>query len=218
MTEKKEEYKSIYGHEKNSLSWSSYSKWKAGKQSYRDQYYHLERPRFETPETIFGKKIGKYLEEDHPEVKHVEKYKCPEHKISVEIEGIKVIGYLDNFDPIKKRFLEYKTSHKTKDGKHNWTDLAVSKHRQLDFYSMLIQEKYGLVQNQCKLIYLETQESYVYYKGRQLEAVNKGLKLTGEVKEFKRTIAQWERDAIKRDIIKVAKEIKEDYERFRKNN
>lgn len=218
MTEKKKKYKSIYGHEKDSLSWSSYSAWKSGKDTYRKRYYASERPSFETAETIFGKKIGKYLEDGHKEVAHVEKYSHPEHKISVEIEGVKIIGYLDNFDPIKKRFIEYKTSHKNKEGKHNWTALTVAKHKQLDFYSMLIQEKYGKVQNQCKLIYLETQESFIEYKGRKLESVNKGLKLTGDVRVFKRCIEQWERDAIKRDIIKVAKEIKEDYERFRQNN
>lgn len=210
------EKKSIYGWNKDSLSWSAYSTWKGSKESYRDRYYYETRPNFQTPQTMFGNKIGDYLENNHKDVDHVEKYSKPEHRIYVKVDGVKLIGYLDSFDPKQCRFLEYKTSHRNKKGQHQWDYVKVAKHRQLDFYSMLIKEKYGKVQNQCKLIYMETEKSNITYKGHVLESVNYGLRLTGTVFTFKRSIEDWEREAIKKDIIKVANEIKEDYERHKK--
>lgn len=210
--------KSIYGWNKNTISWSAFSTWLSSKEQYRSRYYYEERPSFQTPETMFGNHIGKKLEDGDPEVGHIEQYSHPEHRILVTVGGVKLLGYLDSFDPKKNRFLEYKTSHKNKKGEHYWNAVKVAKHQQLDFYSLLIQKKYGSVQNQCKLIYMETEETPVQYKGRKFETINKGLRLNGNVKEFKRSIEQWERDVMRDEIIKVAKEIKEDYEKHRENN
>jgi len=210
--------KSIYGWNKDSLSWSAFSTWLSSKDQYRLRYYFEDRPSFQTAETMFGNHIGKYLEDGHADVAHIEQYSHPEHRISVTIEGVKLIGYLDSFDPKKNRFLEYKTSHKNKKGEHYWNAVKVAKHKQLDFYSLLIQKKYGSVQEECKLIYMETEETPLLYKGRKLEAMNKGLRLTGEVKEFKRKIEQWERNFMQQEIKKIAKAIKLDYERHRQNN
>lgn len=210
--------KSIYGYNKDTLSWSAYSKWKGSQGTYRDTYYYETRKSFETAETIFGKKIGDYLENNNKEVEHIKKYFHPEHRIVVVVGGIKLLGYLDSFDKKHRRFLEYKTSHKNKKGVHSWNAVKVAKHKQLPWYSLLIQAKYGRVQNQCSLIYMETEKSMIRYKGRILEPMNQGLRLTGYIREYKRSIQQWERDALEKDIIKVAGEIRQDYERFKENN
>lgn len=210
--------KSIFGHNKDTLSWSAYSLWTSSKDQYRKKYYEEIRPSFETAESIFGKKIGQYLEDGHEEVAHIKRYSHPEYKIMVEVEGVKLLGYLDSFGLKELAFLEYKTSHKNKEGKHYWDAVKVAKHGQLDFYSMLIQEKFGKVTEECELIYLETEENVIKYKGHTLQPADKGLRLNGNVKTFKRTIEQWERDAIKRKILEVAKEIKKDYEQYRKEN
>lgn len=212
------EKKSIYGWNKDTLSWSAFSTWLSSKEQYRLRYYFEDRPSFQTAETMFGNQIGKKLEDGHEDVAHIEQYSHPEHRILVTVDGIKLLGYLDSFDPKKNRFLEYKTSHRNKKGEHYWNAVKVAKHKQLDFYSLLIQKKYGKVQNQCKLIYMETEETPLLYKGRRLEAFDKGLRLTGEVKEFKRTIEQWERNFMQREIKKVAGAIKRDYEKHRQNN
>lgn len=212
------EKKNIYGWNKDTLSWSAFSTWLSSKDQYRLRYYFEDRPSFQTPETMFGNHIGKLLEESHVDVAHIEQYSHPEHRIQVTIEGVKLLGYIDSFDPEKNRFLEYKTSHKNKKGEHYWNAVKVAKHKQLDFYSLLIQKKYGSVQNECKLIYMETEETPLKYKGRELEAMNKGLRLTGEVKEFKRVIEQWERNFMQQEIKKIAKAIRTDYERHRKNH
>lgn len=212
------EKKSRFGYNKDSLSWSAFSKWKGSKEQYRMGYYFAERPSFQTAETMFGNHIGDKLENKHPDVDHIEQYSKPEQRILVTVGGVKLLGYLDSFDPKKNRFLEYKTGHKNKKGAHYWNAVKVAKHKQLDFYSLLIHKKFGKVQNQCKLIYMETEESVIIYKGRKLEPMHKGLRLTGEVKEFKRTIEQWERSAMQREILKVAKEIEKDYERFKRSN
>jgi len=210
--------KSLYGWNKDTLSWSAFSTWLSSKDQYLLRYYFEERPSFQTAETMFGNHIGKKLEDGHADVNHIEKYSDPEHRILVEVEGVKLLGYLDSFDPKGYRFLEYKTGHKNKKGEYYWNAVQVAKHKQLDFYSLLIQAKYGEVQNQCKLIYMETEETPLVYKGRKLEAMNKGLQLTGHVKEFKRTIEQWERNFMQQEIKRVAKAIKTDYERHRKSN
>lgn len=210
--------KSLYGWNKDTISWSAFSTWLSSKEQYRLRYYYENRPSFQTPETMFGNHIGKYLEDGHPEVEHIEQYSHPEHRILVEVDGVKLLGYLDSFDPKANRFLEYKTGHKNKKGEYYWNAVKVAKHKQLDFYSLLIQAKNGKVQNQCKLIYMETVEEPLIYQGRKLEAMNKGLRLNGHVKVFKRTIEQWERNFMQQEIKKVAKAIRTDYERHRKSH
>jgi hypothetical protein len=203
---------------KKYLSYSQYALWNSSKVSYRKRYYE-NIPIKENAEMIFGKKIGRYLEEDHPEVDHIEKYDTPEHRIELEIDGVKLLGYIDSYDSKNKQFIEYKTSHKDKYGKDQWNALKVQKHEQLDWYSMLIQEKYGEVVDKCKLIYLETEiNDNLLYKGVKIFRKDRGLRLTGKVETFEREIEQWERDFIKEKIIKTANEIKEDYARWRKEN
>ena len=210
--------KSIFGWNKDSMSWSAYFSWVGSKESYRKKYYVENRVDFSTLETAFGNKIGKLLENNHPSLAHIKKYSHPEYKIEVEIGGYKFIGYIDSFDLKTKSILEYKTSHKNKKGEHQWNHVKVSQHQQLDLYSLMVQKKFGKVKNLCELIYMETKfnDKKLTYKGRTFQK-RKALKLVGKPKTFKRTILQWERDAMEKRILKVANEIKEDYARLQKN-
>lgn len=209
---------------KEYLSYSQYALWNSNKDAYRRRYYLNEKSP-ETAETIFGKKVGRYLEEldktavtdeEREILNKVERYSKPEYKIEIDLEGTKLLGYLDSFDPKKKRFLEYKTSHKNKQGEDYWTHKKVQNHEQLDFYSLLVEMKHGKVQDDCKLVYMETEVTPVTYKGR--ETGKRHISLNGEIKVFERTVEDWERTHIKEKILKTIKEIEEDYAKFKKDH
>lgn len=204
------------------LSYSAYILWKKDKEGFRRKYYENEKP-FETVETIFGKKIAKMLEENEGIItladgtqKKIRSHDIMEKRIEVSLNGIPLMGYLDSFCNERKAIIEYKTGHLSKDGKVPWDRIKVLKHKQLDFYSLLIELKYGDVDPNCWLIWLETkfQKDTREFAGHKLEAQTRRLELSGNVLEFPRIIYKYERENIKKDIIKVALEIHEDYEKY----
>lgn len=197
------------GTVKHTLSWSGYNMWVKNKDSYRKRYYRGEKV-FENPETIFGKKVANMLElSDH--------IKGSETRIEIKLKnGLGLISYLDEFDEETFTIGEYKTGHETKDGKAPWNQVLVEKHKQLDFYSMMVKKKYGKVNNKVKLTWLETRfkTKTVEFDGHTLSTKSRELELTGRREVFTRTIYQWQRDKIEKDIIRVAYEIHEDFKKF----
>lgn len=206
---------SIYGKEKDSLSYSAISLWKSSKDAYRRRYYMMEKP-FENVETLFGKKVAKMLENRDPSLAHIPHYSDTEHKIETVIEGVKIKAFLDSFDPVRVKFLDHKSSHLDKNGKPPWTRLKVMKHDQLPFYSMLLKHVYGKVDNVCHLVWLETRfkTDTRVVMGHTVAAKTRELELTGKVKKFRRVIREWERKKIKLELLKIAEEIKQDYESY----
>jgi len=197
------------------LSWSAYSLWKKSKDQYRKRYY-LNEDSFETRETRFGKHVGKKVEDG--ESVHVDllQYSVKEHPIVVDCEGVTLKGYIDQFNPETCSILEMKTGHLNPQGKVPWDNIKVRKHGQLPFYSLMVELKYGKVDPVVVLQWLETEFKIeeTEFDGHVLKAPGSTLKLTGRIETFKRTIEPWEREKIKGDILLVAKEITEDYEKF----
>lgn len=198
------------------ISYSAYHLWRTSKDQYRKRYYENEKP-LETIETKFGKQIADWLESNDPRTKHIPNYLAREYDIEVMIEGTRVIGRIDGFDETRIRFLDHKSSHKDKDGKVPWDKVKVRKLEQLPFYSMLLKEKFGKVDNRCHLIWIETEfiENQEEFGGHILRAQGRELKMTGRVKKFPRVIRQFERKRIKEDLILAIKEIKQDYAEYR---
>mgnify|MGYP006888280883 CR=1 FL=1 len=201
------------------MSYSAYALWKRDKDAYRRKYYEEEKP-LETVETRFGKLLAEKLERCDDDVKHIPNYASREYNIEVFIKGNRVIGRLDGFDEDRKRFLDHKSAHATKDGKSPWNNLKVRKLEQLPFYSMLIKEKFGKVDRTCHLIWIETEfaDKTIIWNGSKLFSSSKSLMLTGKVKKFRRIITKYERDRIKNDLLKVMEEIKQDYVEYKKGN
>lgn len=199
---------------KGYLSYSAYHLWKKDKQAFRDRYYDGKKP-FETVETIFGKKIAKMMEDDHIELRHVPHYSKTEYALTAELEGVKLLSYLDSFDPEDIRFLDHKTGHVDKEGKPPWNRVKVQRHEQLVFYSMMLKLKFGKVHPVCHLIWLETKfkNKSIGFEGMELEAQSRELYLTGKMIKFRRYIYEWERTKLKKEILKIAQEISDDYER-----
>lgn len=195
------------------LSYSAYDLWKKDKVAFRRKYYDHEKS-FETVETIFGKRIAKHLEEHN--IEGVERLPIAEYRAEANLDGIKLLSYLDSFDEKVVKFNEYKTGHLSKDGKVPWNAVKVLKHKQLDFYSTVLELKFGFVHDLTKLFWLETKFKIktVEFAGHTLTSESRELELTGLVKCFERRVYKYEREAMKKDIIKVALEISKDYEEY----
>lgn len=192
------------------MSYSSMTLWKSNKEGYRERYYRNGKS-FQTTETIFGKTAHEALEDAD---------KLREKAITVMIDDLKVKGFLDYFDPARLYFHDDKFSHRSKEGKVPWDPVKVRKHEQLPFYSMLVKEKFGKVSNVCHLIWHETQfkTKTVTFDGHVLKSTSRELEVIGKPKRFRRVIWQWERDRMKREVLKIAREIHKDFEIYRNKN
>ncbi len=190
--------------------------WMKNPAAYRRRYYENE-DQVETPPMVFGKKIASVLEnrdyKEFPLLAKVPFYSVSEHELDVMIGDVPVKGFLDLYEPKTYTFGEVKTGSISHTNGPPWSKAKVIAHEQLPFYSLLIKTAYGIVDPWTKLIWLETR--YIMTKesvgSRVMEAEGRDLELTGKMKVYRRRIAQWERDRIKRMILKVAKEISTDY-------
>jgi hypothetical protein len=200
------------------LSYSAWKLWRTSKPAFRKRYYDNEEP-FSTPETVFGKQIAEWLENNDDRVKHIPNYIGKEHDLKKVIDGVKILGRLDGFDPVLRRFLDHKTGHADKDGNPPWNRIKVHRHDQLPFYSWLIKEIYGSVNNVCHLVWIETKfiTKTVSFDGHELSAKSRELVMTGRVKKYRRVIREFERKKIKVDVLLAAKEISEDYANYTRN-
>jgi hypothetical protein len=217
--------------EQTTLRYSAYDTWLKSKDSYRKKYYEGES--FTTAETVFGHEMHKVMESEslhkkHPILNEVPRYEVPEKDIVVDItDDIRIGGRLDSLSPERHEFLDYKFSHRSADGKAPWDAVKVAKHRQMVFYSILIEKK--LARPPCFQKYQRTYQRLVWVEtavGKEthqlgshtLETDSKRVFLTGNFQVFKRLVTKWEREAMEENIKKVAREIAVDYQTFLKIN
>ncbi len=170
------------------FSWSQLNAWEKDPNLYYEMYVlGLEAPF--TKWMKKGKDLAEYLEKGgdvDDDIKcvadFIPQYKEKEYEIKVEMEGIKLLGYLDSFDPKELNIYEYKTGKK-------YTQGMANKLGQLDFYTLMIYLKYGKLPRSIKLIWIET------------ETQDDNVVFTGKIKTFevKKTM---------KDIIKISSRIK----------
>jgi len=197
------------GEIKDTLSYSGWKLWKSSKDAYRKRYYENIKP-FETPETIFGHQMARTLEEDSSIV-------GSEYEIRVTLkEGLKLLSYLDSFDEATLSITEFNSGHLDPKGNAPWSNLKVAKHKQLDFYSMMVKEKFGKVNPKVTLKWYETEfaKETREFQGHILEGTTKKLRLTGREETFTRSISEWERKKIREEVLLAAEEITKDYEEY----
>jgi len=169
------------------FSWSQLNAWEKDPNLYYEMYVlGLEAPF--TKWMKKGKDLAEYLEKGgdvDDDIKcvadFIPQYKEKEYEIKVEMEGIKLLGYLDSFDPKELNIYEYKTGKK-------YTQGMANKLGQLDFYALLVYLKYKKLPKSIKLIWIET------------ETNDDVVKFTGKIKTF-------EVKKTKQDIIKIASRI-----------
>lgn len=196
-----------YNLPKPYLSYSAISTWLKNPYEFRRKYYQNEQT-IMTPELYFGKKISKLLEDKHESLEHIRQYSVPEQEISVEIAGVPIYGFVDSFEPEPCAFLEYKT------GVTPWTEKRVLEHLQLDIYSTAIEEIFGKVQDECTLIWMQTEKIEKPQTGRITHEQAYEIGFTGKVIEFPRVITKEDRDKTRSLLVEVATAISKDYSEF----
>mgnify|MGYP003441808021 CR=1 FL=1 len=204
------------------ISYSAMELWLRDPDAYRARYY-LGEPYFSTPYTEFGNVVGGALEHrqwDHPVLQPVRgkvpQGTHPEHKLEVEIAGVPVLSYLDDFHLQDFSIEEYKTGIRDRDGKAPWDRVKVRKHKQLTLYTLMVKAKYGQWNPHIKLTWMETEWARivepVMFGSTVIEESKLGLRLTGHVETFHREIAEWELDRMEKIIRKTAEDISKDYQ------
>lgn len=199
------------------LSFSQIQLWLSSKETYRKKYYADVPPTWgQTPAMAFGNTVTEAMERGEEWVKFIPRYSTFEYNPSDEpsdpnvktlsIQGVPVMAFIDSMNLDTCQFAEQKT------GVTPWTQNKVNKHFQLDIYSLLIQKEFGDVQDECFLIWVKTEKvkKKRIFDGHELEG-REIIQLTGEYKMFPRVITQFDRDEMEKTIVKVGREIEEDY-------
>lgn len=138
-----------------SYSWSQHSSFLYDPEQWYKKYI-LEQEQSTNAQMLYGNEIGNKLSNNPSFLPEVLRYSVFEQKLEAKIENIKLIGFLDSFDPVTCNFYEYKTSsNKTK-----WTNKSVKIHGQLDFYFFLIWMNYKVPPEKikCKLFYIPVEQ------------------------------------------------------------
>lgn len=207
---------------KDYLSFSALSLWQRDPDTFRRRYYEGE-PYITTPYTKFGNKVGDALETGNffdQTLEKVPRLSSPEHKIEVSIAGVPFLMYLDSYEPDDYSILEYKTGILGRDGRKPWDRVKVRKHIQLPIYTLGVKLKYGDYNPNIKLIWMETKWSTIdeelKFQNKVFKERCKGLKLTGHIETFDRTIQAWELDRMEELIRTTAENISQDYKRWKK--
>lgn len=207
------------------LSHSAMETWRNNKDQFRLKYYGDDNYSFSTMYTEFGKDIASTLEnkkekKKHPVLCKIPSYSCCEYPLLFTVEGVPIKGYIDSFDPKKKRIIEYKTSIKRRDGKQYWNPVSVKKHNQMLLYALGIRELLGEVHPEVKLIWMETDIKEVckevQFGNSTIVDCKPGLYLTGHFEVFKRKLEDWEFDWMKKEVVRTATEISDDFTAYTK--
>lgn len=211
---------------KGHLSFSQITLWLGAKETYRKKYYPNQRPHFaQSPEMAFGNFITEQMELNNPLFDFIPRYDTFEYpqkedpKVEFEIEGVKVEAYIDQLQRSSVKFREQKT------GRTPWTQAKVNKHIQLDLYSMLLEHTFGTVDEDCDLIWVPARKkmkTVVLPGGHVITSESSEIEVVGPCPEFPlgyvsfpRRISAAERQAMRALIVRVGKEISEDYRAMR---
>ena len=167
------------------------------------QRYIFKEPFFTSKEMIFWRRVSDALEEENffkidtdiMEVVGRAKVKDPaEVCLVLQQRGFYIIGYLDACSEDYTHVTEYKT------GKAEWNQERVDNHLQLDTYSLMIYDAFGIIPTN-ELIWMETRDANV--KG--------GVEFTGRIERFKRTVTKQEIEDCRKMYNDAAVEMQEIY-------
>lgn len=195
---------------KEHLSFSQINTWLTSPETYRKKYYGGVKYGT-TPAMAFGNEVTEAMERGEDWVAFIPRHPVFERELKVDIDGIPVLMYIDNLDPKTNTFREQKT------GKSPWTQNKVDKHLQMDIYSLGLEIADGFVDDVCDLIWVETiieKENYSF-DGHEMEGGTPKIKLTGDYKIFPRTITAEDRQKCRDLIVRVGREIEEDYSAYK---
>lgn len=197
---------------KGYLSFSQIDLWLRSPETYRKKYYAGVKYGT-TPAMEFGNKVTLAMEKNEDWVSFIPRHDTFERELTVDFDGIPVLMFIDNMDTKINKFREQKT------GKTPWTQNKVNKHLQLDIYSTGLEIHDGFVCDECDLVWVETEHVEVTqeyeFKGIKMGGAKKEIRLTGNYKVFPRTITKEDRQRCKELVVRVGREIEEDYAAYK---
>lgn len=195
---------------KEHLSFSQIDLWLRSKETYRKKYYGGVK--FATTAAMaFGNEVTLAMAAADPKYDFIPRYPRFEREMLVVIDGIPVKAAIDSIDDSVNRFYEYKT------GRTKWTQNKVDKHCQLDLYSLLLEEEDGFVTDECTLVHIEAENMVKTVKmgDIELEGTSTEIRCTGNIYEFKRVITKEDRARMRELVVKVGREIEEDFAAYK---
>lgn len=180
------------------------------KDTYRKQYYGGQRFSGNVY-TEFGNKVTLAMENNEDWVSFIPRFPVFERKFIVDIDGIPFKGSIDQFDPATGAFAEQKTVNK------KWSDNKIKNHKQFDRYSLAIELMDGYVRDLALFIDVRTalKKKTTMFNGIELESDENEITLTGEVNVIERIITAEDRRAAYEEIVRVGREIEEDFAAYR---
>lgn len=190
------------------LSWSQLNCWLTSPDRFRREYFECGK-KIDTKYLRFGKDIAGLIEAGkHKELlPELIVYDVREFEIRTEINGVPILSYLDDYDPVNNVFREKKT------GKSPWTQAKVIKHGQLVFYATALKHSIGKTPEYCDLDWIETRDGAVEIDDfwRENEKI---VQVTGKIKSFHREFDEREVDKMEELIVKSAQQISRAYRLF----
>ena len=192
------------------LSWSAISCWRSSPARFRREYFECGK-KLDTKYLRFGKGIAEMIENGTYKelLPDLEVYEVSEYEMRVNIRGVPMLAYIDDYDPKDNVFREKKT------GKVPWTQARVNKHDQLLVYATCLKHIKGKMPEYCHLDWIETKEGSIEVDDfwRENEKI---IQCTGKVKSFYREFDEREIERMEDLIEKTAKEISDAYQAFLK--
>lgn len=171
------------------LSFSQFNLWKKSKTQYAKRYFEGKKG-FETKEIRFGKMVH-----ENPAKYGFTELQNNEYGLECEVKGVPLYGIIDSCEPSLCEIVEYKTGK----NKPNPED-------QLKFYAVMINEITGNIPR-CSWEWAETDET-----------VDGEIAITGELEIYLVKFSKKEIEEFKKEIVKVAKEISEAWENYKKQD
>ena len=192
------------------ISWSSMSCWNSSPARFRREYFECGK-KLDTKYLRFGKDIAGLIEKGKHKELLPNLIVCDvrEHEIRVDVCGIPILSYLDDYDPVNNVFREKKT------GKVPWTMAKVIKHGQLVFYATALKHSTGKMPEYCDLDWIETKEGSIEVDDFWREN-EKMVQITGRIESFHRKFDVREITKMEKLIVKSADEISKAYINFLK--
>jgi len=194
------------------LSWSAFSVWQQNPERFKREYF-ANGKRLDSKFLRFGKSIASAIEDGtyKETLPRLEVYSEVEFQINADVSGVPILSYIDSYDPINNVFREYKTGTE----RNPWSAAKVYKHGQLVFYAVALRAITGKMPEYCHLDWIITDDSSS--DGDFWDRVSKKLKVTGNIKSFRRVFDQRELDRMEKDIVRVATEISNAYKEYLKD-
>lgn len=192
------------------LSYSQMNCFLTSPARFRKEYFE-NGPRLTSKYLSFGKDVHKLIEENkHKEIlPDLVVYDVREMEIRVDVLGVPVLAYIDNYDPEKNVFRDTKT------GLVPWDKAKVIKLGQLPFYAVALKHKLGKTPEYCHLDWIETKEGKTEAVVEDFWRTNETeLNITGRVFSFQRNFDDREIDKMEKLIVKTAHQISDAYKEF----